>query len=143
MSTRIISSFVLLFGMLGCGERGEIADPVPGRWYTAAQVEQGAALYRTHCAQCHGEDAEATKQWRIMDENGNYPPPPLNGSAHAWHHPLEALLQTLKKGGAPYDGVMPGFTGVLSEQEMLSTIAFFQSYWSDDIYARWREIDRR
>ena len=131
---------VLLFAC--AGERdGE--PPVPGRWYTAAQVEQGAPLYQTYCAACHAADGSATPDWRTPLEDGNYPPPPLNGTAHTWHHPLEVLDRTIANGGAEFGGVMPGFGAVLRPEERLAIVAWFQSLWSDEIYARWAEIDAR
>ncbi len=116
---------------------------VPGRWYTATQVEAGRPLYDTYCTQCHGADGSATAEWRTPDASGNYPPPPLNGSAHTWHHPLDVLTGTIADGGAAFGGVMPGFGAVVDEAERLAIVAYIQSWWSDDIYARWAEIEAR
>jgi len=128
----------------GCGSETDERDVIRNRWYTQLQVEAGAALYQTHCAACHGNAAEGlTQDWRRRNENGNFPPPPLNGTAHAWHHPLEVLERTILEGGAPLGGVMPGFAGTLSSQDARSTIAYFQSYWPDEIYHTWEEIDFR
>lgn len=113
------------------------------RWYTQQQVELGRPLFLTHCAVCHGERAEATAAWRKTNANGDYPPPPLNGSAHAWHHPLSVLESSIALGGIPNSGVMPRFAETLGKQEIRAIIAFFQNFWSDDIYARWLEIDGR
>ncbi|MDQ6965838.1 MAG: cytochrome c, partial [Mariprofundaceae bacterium] len=68
--------------------------------------------------------------------------PPLNGTGHAWHHSMPLLLQIMQEGGAFYDGNMPGFKEQLSEAEQLAVIAWFQSYWSDDIYRQWA-LDRK
>ncbi len=129
--------------LLACGAEAPSGPTVAGRWYTVEQVEQGQTLFLGHCATCHGESAEGTVDWRKTDENGNYPPPPLNGSAHAWHHPTSVLERTIEIGGAPNGGVMPGFGSILKRDEARATIAYFQSFWSDDIYAGWEEIDRR
>ncbi|MFC1603338.1 c-type cytochrome [Pseudomonadota bacterium] len=109
------------------------------RWYTNSQVTQGKALYSMHCAECHGNDAEATPDWRKSDKDGSYPPPPLNGSAHAWHHPLAHLRLTIRFGGARYDGKMPPFDDKLSADQIDSIIAWFQSLWPDEAYSRWLE----
>lgn len=131
----------------GIGLVQSSTDSVPsadvGRWYSPAQVVQGEALFSNHCAVCHGEEAEGTESWRVRDGAGNYPPPPLNGSAHAWHHPLAVLEMTIRDGGVALGGVMPGFGETLDRSERLATIAFFQSYWSDEVYARWVETNRR
>ena len=118
-------------------------EKVPGRWYTASQVERGRVTFETHCATCHGQNAEGTSDWRKPDANGNYPPPPLNGSAHAWHHPLEVLERVIARGGVPLGGVMPGFSDALTQDEIRDTIAFFQSFWPDETYQRWANINER
>lgn len=111
------------------------------RWYFAEQAERGKTVFANNCAVCHGKNAEATPYWKTLDANGHYPPPPLNGSAHAWHHPLAILGRTIYHGGAPVGGQMPAFKDVLSETDMIDAIAHFQSYWSDDIYQRWLQIE--
>lgn len=116
---------------------------VPGRWYTAPQVADGKVLFQNHCATCHGESAQGTADWRKTNEDGDYPPPPLNGSAHTWHHPMPILERTIVVGGIPLGGVMPGFGETLNWDEAHATIAYFQSFWSDDIYARWEKINSR
>ena len=118
-------------------------DTVPGRWYTQAQVERGRPIYAQFCASCHGADGSATADWRTTDANGNYPPPPLNGTAHTWHHPTVVLTDTIANGGAEYGGLMPGFGHVIDEQERLAIVAYIQSWWTDDIYARWYDIESR
>jgi len=127
----------------GCNEPPQAEAPLPGRWYTASQVTAGEPLYQQYCAVCHATDGSATAEWRTPDGNGNYPPPPLNGTAHTWHHPIEVLDQTIVSGGAEFGGVMPGFGAVLAEADRLAIIAWFQSLWTDDIYARWWAIEQR
>ena len=113
------------------------------RWYSVEQVASGRKLFGEHCADCHGINAEGTPTWRKPDASGNYPPPPLNGTAHAWHHSLSVLDGTIVNGGAAMDGVMPGFGNLLDREQRLSVIAYFQDFWSDEIYRRWQEIDGR
>ena len=113
-----------------------------GRWYSQAQASEGKQLYGQYCAACHGPDAASTPQWRKPDDNGNYPPPPLNGTAHAWHHPLSVLDMVIRDGGQPLGGVMPAWGSVLSFQQRMSIVASFQTYWSDDIYSLWLEREQ-
>ena len=136
-----ITAVLLLVLIAACADSAP--ESVPGRWYTAEQVEAGAPLYQSWCAQCHAADGSATTDWRTPDTNGNYPPPPLNGTAHTWHHPLEVLTDTIAEGGAAFGGVMPGFGHVLDEADRLAIVAWIQSLWNDDIYRRWEEIDNR
>ena len=117
------------------------STPVMMRWYTPEQVETGAALYAQHCATCHKPNAAGTPYWKTRDASGKLPPPPLNGTAHAWHHPLDVLRTVVRRGGAPVGGSMPGFTDKLSPQEIDAILAWVQSHWSDKIYAIWHERD--
>lgn len=114
-----------------------VKDSETGRWYSTAQVETGKELFLIHCSGCHGPTAAATDQWKKPDVNGNYPPPPLNGTAHAWHHPISVLSQVIEVGGVPLGGQMPSFAGQFDRQEKLALIASFQSYWSDKVYDTW------
>jgi len=129
-----------IFGLIqvAAGEESAIA-----RWYTGQQVEQGKTLYLAHCIACHNQQATGTTEWRRTGADGNYPPPPLNGTAHAWHHALSVLERSIAQGGVPNGGVMPGFAATLSQQEIRATIAYFQSFWPDEIYARWHAINNR
>ncbi len=120
----------------------DVEEGAADRWYTAEQVAQGQELFVQHCAECHGKNAEATPDWRKTDATGNYPPPPLNGSAHAWHHSLSVLRETIRQGGVPLGGVMPGFADKLSAQETDAVIAWFQSLWPDELYQAWYRMER-
>lgn len=118
-----------------------VEEPAPAeRWYDDARVEAGATLFRRHCADCHGEWGEATVQWRRPDADGRTRPPPLNGTAHTWHHPFKVLARQVKYGTVNQGGSMPGFGETLSDEELTNVIAWVQSLWSDDIYARWWKI---
>lgn len=113
--------------------------PAVARWYSSGQVGAGAALYAENCASCHMPDAEGSADWKTRDAEGRFPPPPLNGTAHAWHHPLDILRQTVRRGGAPVGGSMPAFGDKLSASETDAILAWVQSHWSDKIYAIWHE----
>ena len=141
MRHSILMTSVLLAA--ACTESVPRSMPVEGRWYTAEQVDLGRELYATHCAVCHAADGSSTTEWRTPDADGIYPPPPLNGTAHTWHHPLTVLDDTIANGGVRFGGVMPGFSAVTDENERLAIVAWFQSLWSDDIYSKWQEIDAR
>ncbi len=120
--------------LMGCGP----SEPtVEGRWYTQTQVDSGKTLFAANCAVCHGDRAQGTPQWHKPLPNGKYPPPPLDGSAHAWHHPLRGLKSSIQNGGVALGGTMPGFKGRLDEAQQEALIAYFQSLWSDQIYQVW------
>jgi len=128
--------------MAGLVSYALFVDGKPARWYSVAQLEAGKPVFEKNCAQCHGFQAQGlVADWQGRLADGSYPPPPLNGTAHAWHHALPLLLQIVQDGGAVYDGKMPGFAEVLSKQEQLAVVAYFQGFWNDDVYRLW-EVDR-
>ena len=108
-----------------------------GRWYGSDQLDKGGQLFQQLCASCHGANAELTIDWKKTDSNGKYPPPPLNGTAHAWHHSLQQLKQTIKSGGVPLGGVMPAFESKLSDADIDAVISYFQSKWPEQTYRKW------
>ncbi len=107
------------------------------RWYDQQQVARGADLFAQNCASCHGAKGEGMKNWKTPDANGVYPPPPINGTGHAWHHDLALLRGTVKKGGKPVGGVMPPFGDKFSDEDVDAVIAYVQSQWPDRIYDAW------
>lgn len=135
-----IAALALLFVFIGLyGWLQQAPDNVPGRWYSTQQVTDGNTLFQQHCAICHGSQAEGTAEWKKTDANGNYPPPPLNGSAHAWHHSIDQLARYIRQGGTQLGGVMPGFGAQLDERQVQSLIAFFQSKWPEETYQTWHQ----
>ena len=110
---------------------------VQGRWYIQSQVAVGNEVYARHCIACHNANAQGTSSWMERGGDGNFPPPPLNGSAHAWHHPLSIQKRTIREGSIRLGGKMPPFGDKLSEDEMLAVISYFQSFWSEDTYQGW------
>jgi len=129
-------SMMLLLGLLTA-----CSDGVPERWYSQEQAKVGQVVFQVNCASCHGKQGEGVPNWRQPDAEGRYPAPPLNGSAHAWHHSLAALQRQVSEGGIRLGGSMPSFAQQLSQAEQLAAIAAFQSFWSDDIYTKWKQID--
>lgn len=129
-------AFIVLFSLVlsgGCSDRNK------SRWYTAEQVVRGNEVFQQNCATCHGVAAEATPNWKQTGADGIYPPPPLDGSAHAWHHSLDVLRTQIRDGGTALGGVMPPFRTVLSAEEIDQAIAYFQSKWPDALYRKWAE----
>ena len=111
-----------------------------GRWYTPENVAQGKTVFQNNCAQCHGMNAEGNADWKTPLPDGSYPPPPLNGSAHAWHHSMSVIKRTIDYGGVPVGGTMPGFKDKLTDDEKNAAVAYFQSFWDDEKYRVW--LDR-
>lgn len=107
------------------------------RWYNKSMVKKGVEIYRQNCSSFHMKNARGVRSWRKTDEAGNYPAPPLNGTAHAWHHDHNSLRNIVHEGGQSMGGAMQGFKDNLSDNEIDSVLAWIQSYWSDKIYGVW------
>jgi len=107
------------------------------RWYTDDQIGQGKKLFTENCQTCHGEKAQGTKNWKQTDKDGKYPPPPLNGDAHAWHHSMDILRRTIREGGIKLGGSMPSFKEKLDDKQVDAVISYFQSQWNDKTYQGW------
>lgn len=110
---------------------------VHSRWYDESTLNKGEKLFQLNCASCHKANAEGTLEWKKTNSQGILPPPPLNGSAHAWHHNKEALKNTILAGGAKLGGTMPGFKDKLTDNDIDAVIAYFQSKWPDELYKKW------
>lgn len=136
-----------LFTLTACTESTDSSisknDPDTNRWYTKQQVNNGDVIYQKHCASCHQPDASGSTDWRQKTVDGKYPPPPLNGTAHTWHHPMDTLKRTIRMGGVPLGGSMPAFESRLNDQEIEETLAWIQSHWPDRIYNAWLERNRQ
>ena len=108
------------------------------RWNSVEQVALGREVFTQNCAVCHGAEAQGTvSDWRETLDDGSFPPPPLNGSAHAWHHSPKTLLSTINNGGAKLGGQMPAFKDQLSEEEKQALLDYMYSLWPKDIQAKY------
>ena len=139
---RLLMLIGVSLGLLGCTEP-EIPfrkEAQTGRWYQQAQVERGQQVYRQNCAVCHGGYGQGGRNWTQPDAQGFYPPPPLNGSAHSWHHPYPVLLSTIREGSR---GRMPGWKDQLTGQQIEDVIAYFQHWWPEQAYSRWLQRHQR
>jgi len=142
----LIISVVLI---LGCEESAspdnspaifsffEGGEAMAVRNFDPTQIERGEIVFRANCVGCHGQNGEATPDWRTPGENGKYPPPPLNGTAHTWHHSTEVLKKTILKGTPPEFGSMPAWEGKLTEQQVDDVIVWIKSLWPDEVYDVW------
>ena len=108
------------------------------------KIRRGKIVYRTNCAVCHGKNGESTPDWRKQGADGKYPPPPLNGDAHTWHHSTDTLTKTIREGSPPEIGNMPGWGDKLTDEEIDDVIVWITSIWPAEIYDIWyKEIERK
>jgi mono/diheme cytochrome c family protein len=110
----------------------------------SVQVARGLNIYKKNCAECHGAAGKGPPgDWRIPGADGKYPPPPLDDSAHAWHHPTAALLYVIHEGSPGGQGNMPAWKDKLSEQEMQDVVVYIKSLWSDPVYRLWSKTEQQ
>ncbi len=97
-------------------------------------VQLGKKIFDENCVQCHGSNGQgAVKDWTKKLASGKYPPPPLNGSAHTWHHSPQAILQSINEGSIKRGGVMPGFKDQLNAEEKRAIVNYIYNLWSPEI----------
>ena len=110
------------------------------------QTQQGKLLYDQNCASCHKKDLRGTKNWRSVDSDGHTVPPPLNGTAHTFHHSDELLHNIIKYGFnnliKNYQGKMLGFGDKLSDKDIDYILAYIKTYWPEDIYLNHLEMSK-
>lgn len=137
----VMSLCVLVLAACGGGAQRDGIDPD-----NAAQVAQGAILYRVHCASCHGDDLEGQPNWRSRLPNGRLPAPPHDESGHTWHHSNADLFAMTRNGLVPplapqgYQSDMPAYANVLSDDEIRAVLAYIQSTWSEDVWVTRRKM---
>jgi mono/diheme cytochrome c family protein len=118
------------------------ADPAEPRL-----VALGEAVYRQHCASCHGARLEGQPDWRARKPDGRLPAPPHDESGHTWHHSDAQLFGLTKVGLKPplapagYASDMPGFAGILSDEQIWAVISYIKSTWPPHIRDHQRRID--
>ena len=109
----------------------------------AVQVAQpsppisGADLFSANCAVCHGANGQGQPDWHKASDEGVYPPPPLNGEGHTWHHPDGLLYRIVSKGGATledpavpgFKSAMPAFGDKLTHDEIVAVLEYVKSLW--------------
>ncbi len=107
------------------------------RPHNLQQITAGEQLYKQHCANCHGDKAEGNPTWRKALQEGQYLPPPLNGTGREWHSSRTQLHHRIKYGSEFGKGNMPPFQNTLTDDQITTVIAWFQSLWTDQLYAEW------
>ncbi|MDT3705406.1 MAG: c-type cytochrome [Thiobacillus sp.] len=146
---KIFATLVAGLGLAGCDDTpstglAEAGDTMVERRQDSVQVARGKAVYEKYCLECHGAEGRGQPgDWRVRDADGHFPPPPLDDSAHAWHHPTAALLEVIREGSPQGQGKMEAWKGRLSEDEMQDVVAYIKSLWSDEVYTLWSKMERQ
>jgi mono/diheme cytochrome c family protein len=111
-------------------------------------IAHGRQLYSENCASCHGPELEGQPDWKRPLPSGHMPAPPHDASGHTWHHPDGVLFRIVKEGpaavvGDGYESDMPGFEGLLSDEEIRTILAFIKSTWPERERAYQATLSRR
>ena len=100
-------------------------------------IFKGMELYTSNCASCHMGNLSGNPDWKFgVDDDGQRLPPPLNGTAHTWHHSPEQLFQIIRYGYKKFD---PNYKGKmlendnLSEDDVWSILEYIKSVWTKEI----------
>ncbi|MDB2589468.1 cytochrome c [Candidatus Thioglobus sp.] len=100
--------------------------------------KSGQAIFEKNCISCHGKEGQGlVKDWKKRDENGKFPAPPINGTAHAWHHSPSALMKTIDNGGIKLGGWMPAFKNQLSEGEKQAVLNYIHDLWPAELQKKY------
>ena len=106
----------------------------------AEQILLGKTVYQNNCSSCHKVNLAGVTQWKIRNDTGNLPAPPLNGNGHAWHHHDKMLFKIIKYGTGSfvenYKGNMKAYKDKLSDEEIIAVIAYMKSFWPKDKYEK-------
>ena len=142
-----IAGIVLVISVAACDQQPKVMSSstglMPQRAYDANQLALGKQVFTDNCAKCHGDSAQGANNWHQRNPDGSFPPPPLNGTGHAWHHSLEVLFDVISNGSQPEQGNMPAWKDKLTKEQIDATIMWFQSLWPDQVYAAWYEMQQR
>ena len=116
-------------------------------WYDKEDIAVGKSLFDKNCVVCHGANASGTvANWRDKMSNGKMPPPPLNGTAHTWHHKPELLDKIIQEGGETYGksykGWMPAFKDKLDAKQRLNILKYIHSLWPKKIQQGYDEFNK-
>ncbi len=132
---RLLPIFTLIFSLVAVTQAAEAGQGTEKlkRWGSFAQVTRGARLFQANCATCHGKQAQGAASWKQAGPDGKYPPPPLNGKGHAWHHPLKVLFQTIKFGSPGVQGNMPAWGRKRSDEGIIAIIAWIKQRLTDEV----------
>lgn len=97
---------------------------------TPQLVAAGRKTYEQYCQACHGKNGigERPKQMYAEDQYG-FVAPPLDNSAHGWHHTDANLLHTILNGSSRNPRMLP-FKDIISKEDAKDAVAYIKSLWN-------------
>ncbi len=143
VATVTAAAVLVIFAWPDRGPVGRAVDPDD-----TALVALGRTVYARECAVCHGAERQGQPEWRRRGPDGLLPAPPLDGSAHDWHHSDDLLFLMVRDGPAAYGppgyrSAMPAFGDRLEDREIAAVLSYVRSLWPARARAIQEEITRR
>ncbi|TCR64149.1 cytochrome c [Bosea sp. BK604] len=128
----LVAAAGLLLSQRGRIERASFIEPL-----SHERLETGFALYRQHCASCHGAFLGGAPGWQADAQRA----PALNETGHAFNHSDVDLYQRVAAGSRAPGGriSMPAFRGALSDEEIVTVLSYIAAWWPEQ--ERLRRLD--
>ena len=129
--------FITIVGALGLSLPAHADHELDGR-----DIVRGEMLYQENCAACHGANLEGQPDWQTPNPDGTLPAPPHDVTGHTWHHDNVLLFDYVKLGGqgalaargvTDFNSGMPGFDGVITDEDIRDVLAFIRSTWPERV----------
>lgn len=121
---RLIYMFVLFAMLSACSKNDSKTQ----------NIDEGMQVFARNCIMCHGKNARGiVRDWKKIGVDGKYPAPPLNGSAHTWHHSPAQLIRIINNGSIKEGGSMPSFKESLTNKEKQAVLDYIFSLWPEEI----------
>jgi mono/diheme cytochrome c family protein len=124
-------SLALAVAIAGCAKGGHAMTAASASAAIAknpASASDGGAIYIANCSSCHQTDGKGVP--------GAFPP--LAGNPVVTGNPI-AVIAIVKNGlegrvsvnGEAYSGIMPGWRGLLSDEQLADVITYIRSSWKN------------
>jgi mono/diheme cytochrome c family protein len=97
---------MLPLAIVGCGDKGDTADPVTSILGMSGDAAAGEAVYTATCSGCHGAAGEGGTGPALSDVVAD--------------HSEEHMISVIYYG----DGTMPAYGGTLAEQDIADVVAY-------------------
>lgn len=125
---------ILLFVVIaGCSRSSSVSEEKIE--LSPTLVAEGEKLFNANCTKCHGDKGigESSDVY-IRDERGDLvatpAAPPLDDTAHAWHHTDGELVGIILNGSPQRNTRMMAWKEILSEDDARAIVAYIKSLWS-------------
>ena len=99
-------------------------------WADNNVIEKGRVLFEENCQDCHGERGVGEKpdDMYAKDDFG-FVAPPLNDSAHGWHHSDQGIVETILNGSSRNERMI-AWKDILTRGDAENLVAYIKSLWS-------------